>query len=688
VANKRGSLWKKRNEWPSRMIKTVSRKVASVSLGFYSSHRIGRYGLVLGMVFSAVLIFTLTRLALAWRVGGEADWTLGTFTSVVVQGLLYDLTTALLFALPFGLWLTLLPGHWTRFRFTQTLVNLAITGGFFALLFNAAAEWLFWGEFSSRFNFIAVDYLIYTNEVIGNIRESYPTGWILGGLGGLALLATFAVRQRVLQQLAVAAPLQSRLTGFTVHALLAFGLLAAISGDAREHLQNVYARELAGNGPFEFVRAFRNNELEYNRFYPTLPEEVVYARLREEMLLTGGAPLSADPHDLRYRVTAHPGPALRPNVVIVMLESMSADFMATFGNPRNLTPTLDRLTRESLFFPRAFASGTRTVRGLEALSLALPPTPGNAIVRRPHNEHLFSLASVFNAKGYVSAFLYGGYGYFDNMNAFFDGNGYTVIDRLAVDPGKIHHETIWGIADEDLYTQALNTFDAYQVTSQPFFAHLMTTSNHRPYTYPDGRIDIPSKTGRDGAVKYADWALGDFLKRAAGHAWFDNTVFVIVADHQASASGKTDLPLARYRIPLLIYAPKLIPPAHDKRLMAQMDIAPTLLGLLNWSYDSKFLGHDVNRLPPGKEHALISTYQTVGYLENDRLVILEPGQRVRVESVDWETLTTRPTTADPAAIKEAISLYQGVSLAFKAGLLGEIRESGIEGPGSGDAVHR
>ena len=107
--------------------------------------------------------------------------------------------------------------------------------------------------------------------------------------------------------------------------------------------------------------------------------------------------------------------------------------MPAFGNPRQLTPNLDRLTGESLFFPRAFASGTRTVRGLEALALALPPTPGNAIVRRPHNEHLFSLASGFNAKGYASAFLYGGYGYFDNMNEFFSDNGYTVIDRLAVD---------------------------------------------------------------------------------------------------------------------------------------------------------------------------------------------------------------------------------------------------------------
>lgn len=628
----------------------------------------GRYRLVRNAIVATLVLFALTRLALALHTGSEADWTIGTLTRVVTLGFFYDLTVALLLTLPFGLLLTVLPTRWTLSRLTQTLVFLGVAVGLFALLFGAVAEWFFWGEFSSRFNFIAVDYLIYTDEVIGNIRESYPVGWILAALGGLSLLITFSGRRRMIEHLSSVTALSTRLGWFSAHALLAIALLTAVSSSARDGMQNVYARELAGNGLFEFVRAFKDNELDYTLFYRTLPEATVYARLRQEMLLTGGEPLSADPRDLAYRVTV-PGPEIHPNVVLVMLESMSADFMQSFGNPKNITPTLDRLTQESVFFPRAFASGTRTVRGLEALALAIPPTPGNAIVRRPHNGQLFSLASVFNAKGYASLFLYGGYGYFDNMNHFFSHNGYEVIDRLAVPKSQIHHENVWGIADEDLYSKALESFDTKYTAGQPFFAHIMTTSNHRPYTYPDGRIDIPSKTGRDGAVKYADWALGDFLMRAAAKPWFANTVFVIVADHQASAAGKSDLPLARYRIPLLIYAPKLFPPARNERLIAQIDIAPTLLGLLHWSYISKFIGHDVNRLPPGKEHALLSTYQTVGYLENDRLVILEPRQRVRVEAVDWAALTTRPAAADPLAIEEAISVYQGASLAFKMGRL-------------------
>lgn len=342
-------------------------------------------------------------------------------------------------ALPFGLLLLALPERWTRFRSTRVAVLLAAAGGLFVLMFGAASEWFFWTEFSSRFNFIAVDYLVYTTEVIGNIRESYPIGSILGALDGLSLLVALAFRLRIARRLTAETPPKSRLAWFAAHALLAAGLLATVSGDARDGISNAYAREIAGNGPFEFVRAFKDNELDYARcYYRTLPEMAVYARLREEMLLTGGKPLSADPRELAYRIVSR-GPELRPNVVLVCMESMGADFMQAFGSPKNLTPTLDRLTRESLFFPRAFASGTRTVRGLEALALSVPPTPGNAIVRRPHNHHLFSLASVFNAKGYTSAFIYGGYGYFDNMNEFFSHNGYEVIDRMAVDKSTIHH---------------------------------------------------------------------------------------------------------------------------------------------------------------------------------------------------------------------------------------------------------
>ena len=164
-----------------------------------------------------------------------------------------------------------------------------------------------------------------------------------------------------------------------------------------------------------------------------------------------------------------------------------------------------------------------------------------------------------------------------------------------------------------------------------FFAHVMTTSNHRPYTYPGGphRHSFQG-TGRDGAVKYTDWAIGDFIERARKQAWFDDTVFVIVADHCAAARGKTDLPLDRFHIPLLIYAPKHIAPARIETIASQIDVAPTVLALLNFSYVSRFFGQDI--LNEGRTHqrAMMANYQTVGYYEHGMLVELRPQRRVRV----------------------------------------------------------
>ncbi len=368
------------------------------------------------------------------------------------------------------------------------------------------------------------------------------------------------------------------------------------------------------------------------------------------------------------REVAGKGPERRLNVVLVSVESLSAEFMAAFGNRQGITPNLDRLAKESLFFTRVYATGTRTVRGLEALSLSMPPTPGYSVVKRPNNENLLTVGEVFNAKGYESLYVYGGYGYFDNMNYFFSNNGYTVVDRTAIPASAIHHENIWGVADEDLFTLALAEADRRHAAGRPFFAHVMTTSNHRPYTYPEGRIDIPSGTGREGAVKYTDWAIGDFLARAREKPWFADTVFVIVADHGASARGKTDLPVDRFHIPLLVHSPRHVAPREVGFIASQIDVGPTLLALLDFSYRSRFFGHDI--LEEGEKHqrALLANYQTVGYLEDGMLVELRPKSVVRV--TDATTGAELPVSGRAKElVDEAVGYYQSASQAFRSGAL-------------------
>ena len=195
----------------------------------------------------------------------------------------------------------------------------------------------------------------------------------------------------------------------------------------------------------------------------------------------------------------------------------------------------------------------------------------------------------------------------------------------------------------------------------------MTTSNHRPYTYPAGRIDVPSGTGREGAVKYSDYALGRLIERARSRPWFDDTVFVITADHGANARGTTQIPVDKYLIPVLVYAPKHVAPRRIDRLMSQIDIAPTLLGVLDFSYYTKFLGRDLLHSPPATDRAFVANFQTLGYLRGEEIVVLQPKRKVEVFRRRGEALI--PVSApDPSLVGEAIAFYQVASHAFRNGL--------------------
>ena len=610
-----------------------------------------------------LLLSCTLRTLLWWRTGGQAPVSLEAAVQVLGRGLMFDAVAGASLLWPLALYLAVSPAAWWSRRGWRAVTGAGLAVWLMLMLFICTAEWLFWDEFGTRFNFIAVDYLLYTHEVVGNIRESYPVGKLLGLMALAAAGAVWWGRRLLMPPADPGA--KGRLTrGLPV--MLALVLLPAhlaVHADMKQHSDNRYLNDLSGDGVYEFFAALRHNELDFEHFYQSLPAEDALARLRRQ-LPTPHARLRDHGRDDLTRLVDYGVPERRLNVVLISVESLSADFMAAFGSRDGLTPRLDQLAREGLLFTRLYATGTRTVRGLEALSLAVPPTPGQSIVKRPHNEGLFSLGSVFRAKGYDTRYVYGGYGYFDNMNAFFSANSYEVVDRMAIPAEAIHHENIWGVADEDLFTLAVQQADASYAKGRPSFMHVMTTSNHRPFTYPDGRIDIPSHTGRAGGVKYTDWAIGRFIDEAAKRPWFRDTVFVIVADHCAASAGKTDLPLERYHIPAIVYAPAHVQPQQVDRLASQIDIAPTLLGLLHFRYESRFLGYDLFDLEPGRERAFISTYQDLGVVRDGVLVRLDPRGGVRSTRVEQGRSLPDPVSAPWDAVADAISWYQGAAWAY------------------------
>lgn len=631
-----------------------------------------RYGGLLLILGAYLLINACLRVALALRemaqLGSVGAW----IPTAAVSGFVFDLGAGMLVTGVLGVLLSLVPAAWfARRAFRWAMVAIG-TLTLAVMVFGAVAEWVFWEEFGARFNFIAVDYLVYTTEVMGNIRESYPLPAIFAGIGLLAAaMMAGAMRLGWLDAWLDGPISRGRLrVGEAMLVLTVAGLPAFVLHERMvPPLANVYHHELAKNGLWSLFAAFRANELSYARFYRTLESEAAAARMATLVTVDGSAkPASAPDLD---RWVEHPGTEMTPNVIQITVESLSADFMATFGNTQGLTPRLDALAPQSLVFTKLYATGNRTDRGMEALTLAVPPTPGRSLIKRPGHANLFSLGSVLRSRNYETAFLYGGYGYFDNMNDYFSANGYRVVDRSSVAPEDITFANAWGACDGDLYRWTLREADRAAATGKPFHFFVMTTSNHRPYTYPEGVIDLPPKiSGRAGAVKYSDAAIGAFLDEASRQPWYQNTVFVIVADHCASSAGRTELPVDKYHIPMLIFAPGgQIAPGTIDTLCSQIDYPPTLLGLLQWSYRSRFYGRDLTTLDAGTPgRALIANYQKLGLLEEDRLVILAPKQEVTVRPSGLLSISPALARPDEESIADAISYYQNASFAFAHGI--------------------
>ncbi len=563
------------------------------------------YGYILLGLFISLFLYILSGKSILTEYGG----------GLAKVGLIFVGLKTILFAL-----LLFSPKKRDKIRFW--LFSFVIFLYVVSILQNAISEFFFWNEFGVKYNFIAVNYLVYTNEVIGNIMESYPVIPIFTTLFVVAGIISYFIIKRskiYIEKIpSVFEKIQISIIYFIV-----FGLsLWAVPNLAKtENATNVFTNELQANGVYRFYLAFVNSELDYFKFYKTLPENEAFALLDKQIPNIQGHTTT---RNIQSDTTE-----IHKNVVLITIESYSADFMKMYGNKDNITPFLDDLASKSMVFTNLYASGNRTVRGLEAVTLCLPPTAGESVVKRKDNKDKFSTGSVFKSKGYQVKYLYGGDAFFDNMEDFFSGNGYDIVDKKTMKPEEITFANIWGVCDEDMANKAIQTMNAEAQTNKPFFNHWMTVSNHRPFTYPNNKINIPGDAkSRKGGVKYTDYALGKFFEMAKKQPWFKNTVFIIVADHCASSAGKTELPLDKYRIPAMIYSPGFIQPQHYTKLMSQIDLMPTALGLLHFNYQSKFFGQDVLKADY-KPRALIATYQDLGLIKDNVLTILSPKQQVK-----------------------------------------------------------
>lgn len=612
-------------------------------------------------VLAAFALLTLSRLALAawqWQRVRNA----GGLAPLLLGGLRIDAhQIGVLAALPIVLspWLGHLP-------FATTAAGIWYLVAFILLAFLEVATPPFILEYDTRPNRLFVEYLKHPREVSGMLWRGYK-GALLGGFAALGLIGWggYALFGHVVPD----APLAWWQMPLASLAILAVVILA-IRGTLGHRPINPSSVAYSSDG---MLNTLALNSL-YNVFYAVYSMKneksasAVYGGMDDDdmqrrVLTQAGLPYppaNAD-HPSLHRQPASRKTARPLNLVIILEESLGAQYSAGLGG-MDLTPELDALARDAWTFTRAYATGTRSVRGLEAVVTGFLPTPAQAVLKLPRSQRgFFSLADLLGRHGYHSRFIYGGESHFDNMKGFFLGNGFRqIVDREGfVDPAFVG---TWGASDEDMFNQLDRLLR--EDGDQPTFTLAFSVSNHSPWEYPAGRIQTEGNPATvENTVRYADWALGRFFERAKAAPYWENTVFLIAADHDSRVFGASLVPVRHFHIPAVILGAG-IEPRRDDRLISQIDLAPTLLSLIGVDTEHPMLGHDLTRSTPGR--AIMQYDNTYGYLKENDLLVLAPNKtpvQYRYTAPEYYA----PAPLDPALADEALAHALWPSWAYREG---------------------
>jgi len=625
-----------------------------------SAWRTSRYGFAGFWLISLMVAWLALRLVLFFAFKPSSAVTDDVLA--FLAGTFRDLFAALALTLPLLFWLWITPERRFRSRWHRLLFWTAAFLFLFLELFLLFVEYYFFDEFKSRFNTVAVDYLLYPHEVFVNIWESYHVGIVIGICLVLSLIWVLSAARLFATMWERSCAARTRLLYLAGAFGLALMLALAIPLKGAHISNDRTTNEIANNGALAFIAAAWTRHLDYAAFYKTMPRAEAYARARR-LLLEPNSKLVQDPLSTCRSIL---GETNRPrlNVVILLEESLGSEFWGCLGRTNSLTPEMDKLAEsEGMLFTNIYASGNRTVRGMEGALSSFPPLPGDSIVKRDLSDNVETIARVLKREGYSTIFLYGGRGLFDGMRSFAVRNGY---DRFIE---QKHFEnptftTIWGVCDEDLFARAVRECRELSAGGNPFFATILSVSNHKPYTYPKGRIqENPDERKRENAVKYSDYALGQFFQAAKRESFWTNTIFAVVADHGARVYGNQSIPIHSYEIPMLIAGPSVVRlPARIGQLGCSLDVAPTLLGLIGRPYETMFFGHDLLRCRPGEGRALLNHNRDIGLLANDRLVVLGLMQTAEFyqgnpKLVDMKLLP-QPGASELELEKDAIALFQ------------------------------
>ncbi len=645
-----------------------------MSTGKLRSSLVSRYFLAAVLAGIYMAVFLLTRIVLLAVQHAVSRNGVGPTLTALGAGEIFDAVVALWMVAPLVLYLSLLPERWFQGRVQRAVLWTGLAISTFSALFTACVEYYFFEEFNSRFNFVAVDYLSYPTEVADNVWQSYHVTLVFSLVVLVTAAVLFLLRRPVREAWQRVTPPLKRAAFVAAFA----AVLAVASWTISPRLAHVSEdralNEIAVNGYYSFFMALLGKDAPYEGLYATRPQPALMERLHRLLEEKSMVPASFTAGSTLRKID-NPGPSRRLNVVVVLEESLGSELVGSLHpRPESLTPSFDALMSEGTLLTHAFSTGNRTVRAIEATTSSLPPLPGESIVRRDNSVGLFTLPSLLASQGYQTMFVYGGRALFDGMGTYLHHNGVDrLVDQSSYPPGTF--TTAWGVCDEAIFTKALEVMDETHAQGKPFYSLVLSVSNHRPFTFPQDHIKAEGRFHRrENVVRYADWALGQFMAKAKSHAFYQDTLFVLMGDHGARVYGAAEIPLPSYEVPILFVGPGVPAGVRLPTLASSLDVPPTILGILGLDYDSKFFGHDVFRISPEKGRALMTHGSEIALMRGGRMAVLGLRESAALYTVDEARNEIAKVNSVDAAghelIEDAIAYYNAADRLYRSGAFG------------------
>jgi len=568
-----------------------------------------------------------------------------------LNGLRFDLRVVVYISIPLLLAI-LSPWAMARrggFRLWLTLASSAV-------LFLGLVEMDFYREFHQRLNGLVFQYIKEDPKTVMSMLwygfpvVRYLLAWAFGTwlisllFKGIDRLTRGPVREPGQVAIRTATPWYNRLAVFMVILLVA---VVAARGTLRQGppmrwgdaftTDSNFVNQLGLNGTLTLIDAAKSRfgEDRANIWKATLDPQQAQQTVRDLLLTPHDTLVDADSAAVR-RDFVPPAERTLPirNVVVILMESFAGHSVGALGSRNDITPNFDRLAKQGLLFDRFFSNGTHTHQGMFATMACFPNLPGfEYLMQTPEGGHKLSgLPALLSARDYDDVYVYNGDFAWDNQSGFFGNQGMTTFIGRNDFVNPVFSDPTWGVSDQDMFDRA-NEELAHNYGKKPFYALLQTLSNHTPYALPK---DLPVKpvTGQGRldehltAMRYSDWALGQFFEKASKQPYYKDTLFVIVGDHGfGNHQQVTELDLGRFNVPLLLIAPGIQDAfgAVNHTVGTQVDIVPTIMGRLGGETRHQCWGRDLLNLPAGDPGIGIikpsGSEQIVGLVQGDRILI-------------------------------------------------------------------